>query len=115
MVANRILAPRSARSKGLGARVERRRHADPTGPRRLRLPMNIAHPHAIAAAIAGIFGLVIGSFVGVVADRIPRKESIVRPPSHCTSCGTPLRPMDNIPVISYLVLRGRCHSCGVRI
>ncbi|MGD0084552.1 MAG: prepilin peptidase [Acidimicrobiales bacterium] len=77
--------------------------------------MNIAHPHAIAAVVAGLFGLVLGSFVGVVADRVPRKESIIRPGSHCTSCGTPLRPLDNIPLISYLVLRGRCHSCGVRI
>lgn len=77
--------------------------------------MNIAHPHAVAAVIAALFGLVLGSFVGVVADRVPRKESVVRPPSHCTACGTPLRPFDNIPLVSYLVLRGRCHSCGVRI
>jgi leader peptidase (prepilin peptidase)/N-methyltransferase len=77
--------------------------------------MNVAHPHVIAAVVAGLFGLVIGSFVGVVADRVPRKESVVRPGSHCTACGTPLRPLDNIPLISYLVLRGRCHTCGVRI
>jgi leader peptidase (prepilin peptidase)/N-methyltransferase len=69
----------------------------------------------VAAVVAGVFGLLIGSFVGVVADRVPRKESIVRPPSHCTSCDAPLRTLDNIPVVSYLVLRGRCHACGAHI
>jgi leader peptidase (prepilin peptidase)/N-methyltransferase len=77
--------------------------------------MNVAHPHAVAAIVSGLFGLVIGSFVGVVADRVPREESVVKPPSHCTSCGAQLRVVDNIPVISYLVLRGKCHSCDVRI
>jgi leader peptidase (prepilin peptidase) / N-methyltransferase len=77
--------------------------------------VNLAHPHLVAAVIAAVFGLVIGSFVGVVADRVPRKESVVRPPSHCTSCGEQLRPLHNIPVLSYLVLRGRCHACGAHI
>ncbi|HXY45240.1 MAG TPA: prepilin peptidase [Acidimicrobiales bacterium] len=77
--------------------------------------METAHPHAIAVAVAAVFGLLIGSFVGVVADRVPRKESIVRPSSHCTACAAPLRRRDNIPILSYLRLRGRCRACGVRI
>lgn len=77
--------------------------------------MNVADPHAVAAAVAAVFGLPIGSFAGVVADRVPRKESIVRPSSHCTSCAAPLRTIDNVPVVSYLLLRGRCHACGVHI
>ena len=66
-------------------------------------------------AVAGVFGLVIGSFVGVVVDRLPRKESLATPPSHCVACGAPIRPYDNVPVVSYLLLRGRCRSCGVHI
>ena len=70
---------------------------------------------ASSEVAAGIVGLVIGSFVGVVVDRVPRKESIVSPPSHCVSCSAPIRPYDNIPVLSYLVLRGRCRVCGAHI
>ena len=66
-------------------------------------------------AVTGVFGLLIGSFVGVVVDRVPRKESIVSPPSHCVACEAPIRPYDNIPVISYVVLRGRCRACHTRI
>jgi leader peptidase (prepilin peptidase)/N-methyltransferase len=77
--------------------------------------MNVADPHAVASVVAAVFGLSIGSFVGVVADRVPRKESIVRPPSHCTNCGAPLRSIDNLPVVSYLILRGLCRACGVHI
>jgi leader peptidase (prepilin peptidase)/N-methyltransferase len=77
--------------------------------------VDLAHPHAVAAVISGVFGLVIGSFVGVVSDRVPRKESVVRPTSHCTSCDATLRTLDNIPVVSYLALRGRCHACGTHI
>jgi leader peptidase (prepilin peptidase)/N-methyltransferase len=61
------------------------------------------------------FGLVIGSFLTVVIQRIPAGESIVRPRSRCPSCGTPITSRDNVPVVSWLVLRGRCRSCGVRI
>ncbi|MGH9169670.1 MAG: prepilin peptidase [Acidimicrobiales bacterium] len=75
----------------------------------------MTHPHAVAAVVSAIFGLAAGSFAGVVADRVPRKESIVRPPSHCTACDEPLRNIDNIPVLSYLLLHGRCHHCGVKI
>lgn len=68
-----------------------------------------------AVIVAAIAGLAVGSFVGVVADRVPRKESVVSPPSHCVACGIAVRPADNIPVFSYLVLKGRCRACGVRI
>ena len=57
-------------------------------------------------AVAGVFGLVIGSFIGVVVDRLPRQESIVSPPSHCVACSAPIRAYDNIPVVSYVVLTG---------
>jgi leader peptidase (prepilin peptidase)/N-methyltransferase len=70
---------------------------------------------ATVEVVAGIVGLIIGSFVGVVVDRVPRKESIVSPPSHCVACSAPIRPYDNIPVVSYAILRGRCRSCGAHI
>src|SRR5512146_1715105 len=56
-------------------------------------------------------GAVVGSFLNVVIHRWPREESIVFPASHCTSCNTPIRWYDNIPIASYLVLRGRCRTC----
>lgn len=65
--------------------------------------------------IAALFGLVIGSFLNVVIHRVPLKESVVWPASHCPACGEAIRPLDNIPLISYLVLRGRCRSCEERI
>jgi leader peptidase (prepilin peptidase)/N-methyltransferase len=77
--------------------------------------MHVGHPHAVAAVVSGLVGLAAGSFAGVIADRVPRGESIVKPASHCTGCGSPLRPRDNIPVVSYIWLRGRCHSCGQKI
>src|SRR5947209_9076864 len=66
-------------------------------------------------AIAAPFGLMIGSFLNVVAYRLPRGESLVRPRSHCTGCGAEVRPYDNVPVLSWLLLRGRCRSCSERI
>jgi leader peptidase (prepilin peptidase)/N-methyltransferase len=62
--------------------------------------------------LAFIFGSVIGSFLNVCIYRLPREESIVFPPSKCTSCNTPIRFYDNVPIVSYLVLRGRCRACG---
>jgi leader peptidase (prepilin peptidase)/N-methyltransferase len=70
---------------------------------------------ALVAAICGVYGLVIGSFLNVVIWRVPRHESIVRPPSHCPECDTPIAPRDNIPVFSWILLRGRCRHCGLRI
>jgi leader peptidase (prepilin peptidase)/N-methyltransferase len=57
------------------------------------------------------FGLLVGSFLNVVAYRVPRRESLVTPGSHCPSCDMPLRPWDNIPVLSWLLLSGRCRGC----
>jgi len=59
--------------------------------------------------------LALGSFVNVVAARVPLRRSVIRPSSACMSCGVELAWYDNVPVISYLVLRGRCRSCGARI
>jgi leader peptidase (prepilin peptidase)/N-methyltransferase len=58
------------------------------------------------------FGLIIGSFLNVVIYRLPREESLVYPGSRCPACRMSIRPWDNIPVVSYLLLRGRCRSCG---
>ncbi|MDX6684722.1 MAG: leader peptidase (prepilin peptidase) / N-methyltransferase [Baekduia sp.] len=70
---------------------------------------------APALAPAALFGLLIGSFLNVVAWRLPRGESLVRPRSRCPGCATQLKPYDNVPVVSWLVLRGRCRGCGERI
>jgi leader peptidase (prepilin peptidase)/N-methyltransferase len=64
-----------------------------------------------AFSVIGAFGLLIGSFLNVVIWRVPRGESIVRPGSACPTCGSAIRPWDNIPVVSWLVLRGRCRDC----
>jgi len=70
---------------------------------------------ALVAAICALYGLVIGSFLNVVIWRVPRKESIVSPASHCPGCETPIAVRDNVPVVSWLVLRGHCRSCGTKI
>jgi leader peptidase (prepilin peptidase) / N-methyltransferase len=64
---------------------------------------------------AGVLGAVLGSFLNVVAYRLPRHESLVKPASHCPSCGTPVKPYDNVPILSYLILRGNCRSCSAPI
>ena len=64
---------------------------------------------------AFLLGATIGSFLNVCADRLPQEQSLVRPPSHCSSCGRRVTPLDMIPVLSYLALRGRCRSCGASI
>ncbi len=70
----------------------------------------------VALAVGlGLFGLIVGSFLNVVIYRVPRDESIVAPRSHCPACGMTIRAFDNIPVVSYLVLRGRCRSCKASI
>lgn len=63
----------------------------------------------------GVIGLIIGSFLNVVIYRVPLRESIVSPPSACPNCGHAIRGYDNIPVLSWLVLRGRCRDCHARI
>jgi leader peptidase (prepilin peptidase)/N-methyltransferase len=69
----------------------------------------------LRAIVALPFGLAIGSFMTVVLDRIPKGDSVVSPRSRCPSCGAEIGPRDNVPVISWLLLRGRCRSCGERI
>jgi len=65
--------------------------------------------------IAAVLGAVLGSFLNVVAYRLPRGESLSRPRSRCPGCLTPIRPYDNVPVLSWLLLRGRCRSCRAPI
>ena len=67
---------------------------------------------AFLALILFLLGVSVGSFLNVVADRVPAGKSIVSPPSHCFSCGHALEPRDLFPVVSYLVLKGRCRYCG---
>ncbi len=62
-----------------------------------------------------VAGLAFGSFLNVCITRIPQDESIVGPPSHCRDCGRPVRWLDNVPLLSFLLLRGRCRKCGSRI
>ena len=62
-----------------------------------------------------ILGAAVGSFLNLCIDRLPTRQSLVRPPSHCDACRQPLRWMELLPIISFLALRGRCRSCKVRI
>lgn len=62
-----------------------------------------------------VLGLLIGSFLNVVVHRVPRGESVVRPPSACPGCGKEIRPRDNVPVLGWLLLRGRCRDCQAPI
>lgn len=73
------------------------------------------HPLWLLIVLCGAFGLAIGSFLNVVIYRVPRKESIVTPRSACPSCKTELAGRDNIPVLSWLLLRGKCRTCGAPI
>jgi leader peptidase (prepilin peptidase) / N-methyltransferase len=78
--------------------------------------MAMAAPVTIVIlALAFLLGLALGSFANVVIARVPQGGSILHPPSHCPSCGAPVRPRDNVPVASWIVLRGRCRDCGWRI
>lgn len=71
----------------------------------------VLSPALVAAGIASLFGLVVGSFANVVIHRLPLEQSVVFPPSRCPRCGAAIRPWQNIPVLSWLYLRGRCASC----
>ena len=68
-----------------------------------------------AVVFAGVLGAIVGSFLNVVAYRLPRHESLITPASHCPGCGTPVKPYDNIPILSFMLLRGRCRSCSAPI
>jgi leader peptidase (prepilin peptidase) / N-methyltransferase len=65
--------------------------------------------------VSGLLGLIAGSFLNVVIHRVPNRQSVVWPASRCPACGEPISPRDNVPLLSYLVLRGRCRSCKARI
>jgi leader peptidase (prepilin peptidase)/N-methyltransferase len=69
----------------------------------------------LVVAVCAVLGLAVGSFLNVVIHRVPRKESVVRPRSRCPSCETPLTAADNIPLISWVVLRGKCRTCRAPI
>jgi leader peptidase (prepilin peptidase)/N-methyltransferase len=68
-----------------------------------------------AAILVTIFGVAVGSFLNVCIHRLPIRESLAFPASHCPNCSAPIKPYDNIPLLSYLVLRGRCRACGASI
>lgn len=84
------------------------------GPQRLGrgIGMNLAGIEPSVAVVAALLGACVGSFLNVVAWRLPRGESVVWPPSHCPRCSTRLLWFDNVPVLGWLVLRGRCRHCG---
>ena len=72
-------------------------------------------PLPLACVLLGIFGAIIVSFLNVVIHRVPREQSIVLPESACPSCRAPIKAYDNIPILSFLILRGRCRKCGAVI
>lgn len=71
--------------------------------------------YTVMALFAGLIGLAVGSFTNVCIARIPDGRSVVWPPSHCPSCGHGIRPRDNVPVLGWILLRGRCRDCGLGI
>lgn len=75
--------------------------------------MVLAEP--VLVVFAGVFGAMLGSFLNVCVYRLPRDESVILPASHCPGCGKPIAWYDNLPVLSYLALRGRCRHCRQRI
>ena len=68
--------------------------------------------HAMAEVFSLLVGLCVGSFLNVCIARMPEDRSVVSPPSHCPACGSGIRPWDNIPLVSWVLLRGRCRDCG---
>jgi leader peptidase (prepilin peptidase) / N-methyltransferase len=65
-----------------------------------------------AIAFTGVLGAIVGSFLNVVVHRLPKHESVVKPASRCPNCGAQVKPYDNIPILSWILLRGRCRGCG---
>jgi len=72
-------------------------------------------PSWLIAVYAAVFGSIVGSYLNVVIYRLPLRISTVRPRSACPACGAPIRALDNLPVLSFLLLRGRCRACGAGI
>jgi leader peptidase (prepilin peptidase)/N-methyltransferase len=77
--------------------------------------VDLTRVHPVMLLYAFVLGAVVGSFLNVVIYRVPRRLSIVRPGSACPECGTPIRWFDNLPIVSWLVLTGRCRSCHAPI
>lgn len=77
--------------------------------------MTLLTLHNYFSALAFVFGTIVGSFLNVCICRMPKEESIVSPPSHCPNCNYRIRWYDNIPIVSYLLLRGKCRGCGAGI
>lgn len=75
----------------------------------------LAPPLPVASLLVGVLGAMIGSFLNVVIHRLPREQSIIFPNSTCPRCSARIKAYDNIPVLSFLILRGQCRSCGARI
>jgi leader peptidase (prepilin peptidase) / N-methyltransferase len=69
----------------------------------------------VDVVVIGVLGLLLGSFLNVVIYRLPRGESLIKPASRCPACEAPVKPYDNIPVLSWVLLRGRCRNCGATI
>lgn len=72
-------------------------------------------PQSTFGVFAFVFGLLVGSFLNVVIARLPVGKSVVHPPSHCPCCGTPIRPYDNIPIVSWIALGRKCRACKISI
>jgi leader peptidase (prepilin peptidase)/N-methyltransferase len=72
-------------------------------------------PAAWLVGFWAVLGAAVGSFLNVVVDRLPVGDSIIAPPSHCEACSRRLRPLEMVPVLSYLLLRGRCRTCGASV
>ncbi|MDX6614053.1 MAG: leader peptidase (prepilin peptidase) / N-methyltransferase [Blastocatellia bacterium] len=85
------------------------------GPILFTIQNFFSFPLPVICAAAAAFGAVIGSFLNVVIHRVPREESIVFPNSRCPACGAAIGPFDNIPILSYLILRGHCRNCQASI
>ncbi|GFO55168.1 type 4 prepilin-like proteins leader peptide-processing enzyme [Geomonas sp. Red276] len=83
----------------------------------MQLPLALlaSSQFAVGATIAFVLGAVVGSFLNVCIYRLPNHESVVFPPSHCPNCDYQIRWYDNVPIVSYLLLRGRCRGCGEHI
>src|SRR5712671_200079 len=75
----------------------------------------LAPPLPVACVLMGLIGAMIGSFLNVVIHRLPLEESIVFPNSTCPRCRAPIKPYDNIPILSFLILRGKCRACAAPI
>ena len=77
--------------------------------------MSLAASYGVFQLLTFFIALCVGSFLNVCIARMPEDRSVVHPPSHCPACGSSIRPYDNVPVLSWLILRGRCRDCGISI